>query len=208
MTQMDDDYWLNEPARGPFAYPLSTENGEEILRIGIEISKGRPPEVISRRGPFVIDLSPETHYGPFAHAIDFLMPEGTEVLASAAGEVVKVVDHHTEGGFNEAFANSMNFVTIRHANGMFSQYCHLAPGSVSIRGVAVGTLVHAGQPIGEIGLTGWTDRPHLHFLVFRTDQRGRPTHHHTLEDITLIEARNRRYPPEQYPFKSLEVTFG
>ncbi len=55
-----------------------------------------------------------------------------------------------------------NGVVIDHADGLQTQYCHLARGSVS---VAPGEIVEAGQTLGAIGLSGNTQFPHLEFIV-------------------------------------------
>ncbi len=51
----------------------------------------------------------------------------------------------------------------------FSQYAHLETGSVSACGLKVGDAVKTGQLIGKVGKSGWTDRDHLHFIVFSDD---------------------------------------
>ncbi|MGX9356596.1 M23 family metallopeptidase [Roseobacteraceae bacterium S113] len=60
-----------------------------------------------------------------------------------------------------------NGVVIDHGNGWVSQYCHLKRGSVR---VGRGARVEAGQAIGEIGLSGRTEFPHLHFAVRKDGQ--------------------------------------
>ena len=135
--------------------------------------------------------------------VDFLVPEGSSVLAAADGVVAVIVQHNQEGGPTEGYAPLMNYLTIDHGNGEFSQYCHLAPHSVSKHHIRVGSLVRAGQTIAEVGMTGWTDRPHLHFLVFRADlpipAPVRPTHHHSPAQQCGIPQGN----PDG--FKSLKV---
>ena len=73
------------------------------------------------------------------------------------------------GGDDPEFRDQLNYLTIRHENGEFSQYCHLAKGSVSAMGLRKGSIVQQGQQIATVGKTGWTDRDHLHFVVFRAD---------------------------------------
>lgn len=55
-----------------------------------------------------------------------------------------------------------NHVTIDHGNGVHSLYAHLRRGSVR---VAVGDRVSAGDVIGEVGNSGNTSEPHLHFQL-------------------------------------------
>lgn len=55
-----------------------------------------------------------------------------------------------------------NQIMIDHGNGEFSLYAHLRPGSVHVR---VGDRVTRGQRIGEVGSSGNSTEPHLHFQV-------------------------------------------
>ena len=56
---------------------------------------------------------------------------------------------------------AIDFGTINGAN-YSSQICHLARGSIDLR---VGDPVKRGQPIGRIGLSGFTEFPHIHFSI-------------------------------------------
>jgi murein DD-endopeptidase MepM/ murein hydrolase activator NlpD len=51
-------------------------------------------------------------------------------------------------------------VVIDHGNGEFSHLGHLKPGSVK---VAVGDKVHAGQQLAQVGTSGSSLFPHLHY---------------------------------------------
>ena len=55
-----------------------------------------------------------------------------------------------------------NYVVIRHGGGEFSQYAHLKQGSVRVK---VDDAVTRGQVIGQLGHTGNTTEPHLHFQL-------------------------------------------
>jgi murein DD-endopeptidase MepM/ murein hydrolase activator NlpD len=55
-----------------------------------------------------------------------------------------------------------NYVIIEHSPDEYSMYAHLRPGSIK---VAVGATVAAGQQIGELGTSGMSTEPHLHFQV-------------------------------------------
>jgi murein DD-endopeptidase MepM/ murein hydrolase activator NlpD len=50
-----------------------------------------------------------------------------------------------------------------HSNEEYSMYDHLAPRSSKVR---VGQTVKEGQKIANVGMTGYTLLPHLHFQVF------------------------------------------
>jgi Peptidase family M23/PA14 domain len=99
-----------------------------------------------------------SHTGLSAFAYDFGLPEGTPVVAAAAGVVAFVHDgEHACGG--PGFRNDSNSVTIYHADGTATLYAHLL--TVTAR---VGQAVAGGQQIGLSGKTGFsTCQAHLHF---------------------------------------------
>lgn len=53
-----------------------------------------------------------------------------------------------------------NFIIIDHLNGEFSLMAHLKRGSVIVR---EGTMVRAGQPLAEMGVSGDAYLPHVHY---------------------------------------------
>ncbi len=61
-----------------------------------------------------------------------------------------------------------NHVIIDHGDHVYSAYAHLRKGSLRVR---PGDHVKAGHPIGEVGNTGNTSEPHLHFQLM---DRPRP----------------------------------
>jgi murein DD-endopeptidase MepM/ murein hydrolase activator NlpD len=83
---------------------------------------------------------------------------GTPVVAVRPGTVT--VAEAT--GFNNGYGS---YVRIDHGEGLSTLYAHLARVLVS-----VGDTVLAGQPIGTIGMTGFTTGPHLHFEVRQNDE--------------------------------------
>jgi peptidase M23-like protein len=94
---------------------------------------------------------------------------GRPVLAPGDGTVVSVQDGVAEGGsgavsLEAVKANGMvifgNYIVIDHGNGEFSHLGHLKPGSAK---VAVGDKVRAGQPIAQVGTSGSSLFPHLHY---------------------------------------------
>ncbi|HET9024322.1 MAG TPA: M23 family metallopeptidase [Burkholderiaceae bacterium] len=82
--------------------------------------------------------------------MDFAAPPGTPTHA-AAGVVVLLVDFHPEYG---------NVVEIDHGNQLMTRYAHAL--RVNVR---TGDLVKRGQKIAEVGSTGRSTGPHLHFEV-------------------------------------------
>lgn len=114
--------------------------------------------------------SPFSHNNPKSRfAIDFDLKVGDTVSSAGDGFVVGVIKDYKSGGSTKALRDNdfSNFITIYHpSSGLFTQYVHLQfDGSF----VKVGDPVRKGQPIGLVGMTGFTTVPHLHFNVLRPD---------------------------------------
>ncbi len=110
-----------------------------------------------------VQTSPE-HVGKFQHAIDFLMPEGSEVFAPADGLVTEVQN----GGEHSSF------VTIQHglhANKEWSQLVNFKSMGIL---VSPRQNVKAGQRIGYSGGSGLPTEPHLHFVILQIFDRAVP----------------------------------
>lgn len=82
--------------------------------------------------------------------LDFPADEGTPILA-AAGGVVQSAGSHPQYGL---------LVELDHGNGLVTRYAH-----TSRMLVKQGDLIKRGQTIAEVGSTGRSTGPHLHFEV-------------------------------------------
>ena len=89
---------------------------------------------------------------------------GQKVLAAQAGTVVYVKSDITDNDPGDPNVNTPggNVVVIDHGNRQFGYYAHLKAKSVSVK---AGAKVKAGDPIGEVGNSGDSMEPHLHFHV-------------------------------------------
>ena len=97
------------------------------------------------------------------------MRRGVAVVASAAGVVRGVRDGVEDRAVTSAADRAAvsdrecgNGVAVTHAGGWETQYCHMRRGSVVVR---EGQAVAAGEKLGEVGLSGWTQFPHAHITV-------------------------------------------
>jgi Peptidase family M23 len=82
--------------------------------------------------------------------LDFPADVGTPV-AAAAGGVVIYSERHPQYG---------NLVELDHGNGLVTRYAHNSKVMVN-----VGDIIKRGQVISEVGTTGRSTGPHLHFEV-------------------------------------------
>ena len=85
------------------------------------------------------------------NGLDIAVPRGTPVYAMADGFVVLSAD---------TFFYAGNNILIDHGQGLNSFYLHL-----SKKDVKVGDFIHKGDKIGEVGTTGRSTGPHLHWGV-------------------------------------------
>ncbi|MEO1200653.1 MAG: M23 family metallopeptidase [Pseudomonadota bacterium] len=105
------------------------------------------------------------------------MIDGVAVLAAASGRVARVRDGEPDTGLTEDTANDVagrecgNGVLVEH-NGFATLYCHLRQQSIAVE---PGQQVDAGTRLGDVGLSGFTEFPHLHFEVFRIEDGAEVT---------------------------------
>lgn len=105
--------------------------------------------------------------GTFSHAnenaLDFTMPEGTEVLAAREGTVVNIVQSNSASCPSKECEKFNNYVTILHADGTFANYLHIKYNGANCK---PGDQVKKGDIIAYSGNVGWSSGPHLHFVCF------------------------------------------
>jgi len=96
---------------------------------------------------------------------DFAAPEGTPIMASGDGKVIR--SRWCGGGGN--------CIKIKHNSTYTTVYAHL---SKFARGIKEGVKVRQGQIIGYVGSTGLSTGPHLHYEVI---ENGRKINSQTLK---------------------------
>jgi murein DD-endopeptidase MepM/ murein hydrolase activator NlpD len=87
-------------------------------------------------------------YNEYHGGLDIAAPDGTPVVAPAAGRVV----------YAGPLAIRGNFIAVDHGLGLLTTYFHL-----SAIDVATGDSVAPGQRLGRVGSTGLSSGPHLHW---------------------------------------------
>jgi murein DD-endopeptidase MepM/ murein hydrolase activator NlpD len=144
------------------------------------------PSPVSGFGPFVLQNPLPGHpitdgfgttRGAGVHnGIDIGAPAGSLIYAAADGVVQRA------GWLDEAAGNG---VIIDHGGGWETRYFHMLSADLP---VGVGDEVVAGQVIGDVGSTGLSTGPHLHFeIVFgpvRLDPQG-PAFTYTTGDVEV-----------------------
>ena len=101
------------------------------------------------------------------HGVDYLVPEGTAVFATADGRVDFLSEKNSTHGKS---------ITIDHGNGYKSTYSHL----LDIR-VSEGQRVKRGDIIALSGNSGLSFAPHLHYEVSLYGTRVDPVHYFFME---------------------------
>ena len=101
---------------------------------------------------FGLRVDPFTHTLARHDGLDFTAMQGTPILAAADGLV-------TRSGWEDTYGN---IVEVTHAEGFMTRYAH-----ISKRLVTEGQRVKRGQHIADVGSTGRSTGPHLHYEVFR-----------------------------------------
>ena len=101
---------------------------------------------------FGIRKHPILGYNKMHRGTDFAAPEGTPIMASGDGKIVRA--RWCGGGGN--------CIKIKHNSTYSTVYAHLKNFS---RGIREGVRVKQGQIIGYVGSTGMSPGPHLHYEV-------------------------------------------
>ena len=91
-------------------------------------------------------------YNKMHQGTDFAAPEGTPIMASGDGKIIRA--RWCGGGGN--------CIKIKHNSTYSTVYAHLKNFA---RGIKEGTRVRQGQIIGYVGSTGMSTGPHLHYEV-------------------------------------------
>lgn len=103
-------------------------------------------------------ISQSFHFGH--PGMDITAPEGTKIYPLKDGVVVIMTNLNWDYGRS---------VVIDHGNGLKTLYAHM--GKIFVE---EGEKVTTNKPLGEVGMTGRTTGPHLHFEVIKEESRINP----------------------------------
>jgi murein DD-endopeptidase MepM/ murein hydrolase activator NlpD len=156
------------------AWPLACEIGRDCF---VQNYFDRDP------GPGSKDYSCGSMSYDGHDAVDIRLPDlvtmrrGVTVMAAAAGRVRATRDGEPDISNRDPAKPKVtgrdcgNAVIVDHPGGWETTYCHMKQGSVRVK---PGALVSTGQPIGQVGLSGNTEFPHLHIGVRKGGVRVDP----------------------------------
>ena len=133
-----------------------------------------------------------THKDDWKHAWDFVIEDnGNEykssgkavedyycynkpIIAPADGEIIEIIDLYDDNEIGEVDLehNWGNSIVIKHADYLYSQISHIRKGSFK---VAKGQWVRKGNHLANVGNSGRSPIPHLHFQLQATPFVGSKT---------------------------------
>ncbi|APU14123.1 MULTISPECIES: M23 family metallopeptidase [Actinoalloteichus] len=126
-----------------------------ISLLGLVAGQGTALAAPNYQVPFecneTVNANTRSNHSP-AQGVDFQRSNinNLPVVASAAGRVARVE--------NTGSTSYGRWIEIDHGSGFTTRYAHL-----SSQAVTVGTQVRLGQRIGNVGSTGGSTGPHLHY---------------------------------------------
>jgi murein DD-endopeptidase MepM/ murein hydrolase activator NlpD len=125
-----------------------------------------------------------TSQRPTHNGVDLGASRNTKIRAASSGVVI--ISKCDVGNCNVDGSPTTPgcgwFVDILHANQMITRYCHMVRQPL----VRVGDLVTVGQIIGDVGTSGNSSGPHLHFEVHVDgDRSGRGA----IDPVTFMAGR-------------------
>lgn len=187
MSRSDRDSTMPTLRPRPMGAPQIALTGI-ILAFGFVFSGSAHADKMSAtpqsRGIYRIPFADRTHIKVFSDftthrppgRVDMLAVGGSgryRVVAAAAGRVVAIEDRFSKQQVEgPGVVCHQNYVWIAHPNGEWTNYSHLAHGSVTKKAhLKIGDTVQAGQYLGDEGEVGCAMFKHVHFEVAIPDPK-------------------------------------
>ena len=99
---------------------------------------------------------------------NLMASQQVEIVAAAPGTIVFKADGNFDRNCRTGGLN-WNAVYVEHDDGSIAWYGHMKTGSLTVKGV--GERVAAGEFLGNVGSSGNSTGPHLHFEVYDAARR-------------------------------------
>jgi murein DD-endopeptidase MepM/ murein hydrolase activator NlpD len=157
----------------PLATPAALQKVDIMPAAVVSLWQPLPGARIS--SPFGWRVHPVLHTKKFHKGVDYEAALGTPVIAAADGYVEDFGPRGTYG----------NYIRIRHSARLETAYAHLSGFAPTLD---VGSLVHRGDIIGYVGMTGIATGPHLYYELLVDGRQIDP------EGRALKEAVRQRLP--------------
>ena len=140
--------------------PIAGEQGKDYLIVNYVDWK-----LIGFQDAFCGSKSYDGHEGTDFTLRSFAqMDSGVNVLAAGSGVVTFIIDSIFDREKVSDISKGLgNYIAIRHPNGYYSYYGHLKKNSAL---VSIGDTVSAKQKIAQVGSSGNSTDPHLHFELW------------------------------------------
>ncbi|MAB48108.1 MULTISPECIES: M23 family metallopeptidase [Winogradskyella] len=136
------------------------EDKEKFLEAIPAIQPVRNENLTRMASGYGYRTDPFTKARKFHFGMDFTAPRGTPIYATGNG-IVKRADNRASGYGKH--------IRIDHGFGYVSLYAHLYKYNVRVN-----QRVKRGDLIGYVGSTGRSEAPHLHYEVFKDEERINP----------------------------------
>lgn len=142
-------------------------------------------------------ISP-AHQKGLKNAVDFYVPDGTEMIAPASGTISSFIERFNIHGITTKYWLYGNDLVITCPNGERVWLEHLQHGFATKLGIKVGQKVKAGDIIGISGNTGFSENPHVHMdvLEFIGNQNSKTS----IEDYMNYITKKIRFDTKDIPF--------
>jgi len=144
-------------ARAPATKPAAKAKAQRKPWLFFPIDVRRFDRVSSKFGVRRMKGHKELH-----RSVDLVAPPGSYVVAAREGRVADT-GHARACGW---------YVTVEHANAWRTVYCHLRADPRRL-GIEKGLFVPVMGVVGEVGSTGHSTGPHLHFTLLDDSGKAR-----------------------------------
>jgi len=179
-------------APGQYYAILRSESGEQSPPFAFQVatrSEYRLPALDQQtwritQGPF----GSFSHWGRSIHAWD-MAPVTNRLVAAMRPGVVVAKDRGL--GQTPRSRSFGNYISIDHGDGEFSHYAHLKTRTFLVR---TGDRVDAGQPLAEVGTSGYSFGVHLHVHVTKAANIASMSIPFRFVELGEGNARNYRGP--------------